>query len=329
MFCRCGKTKSSRFKFAVKDTGIGISPESQSRSFNLSCRLMAQPRGRFGGTGLGLAICKQLVELMHGDIGFESTAGKGSVFWFTVPLEKQPEQEQTPPMASTLEGYKILVVDDNSTNRDIVHHQALSWKMRNGSAQSGSEALKILLEAARANDPYDVAILDMQMPEMDGLALARAIKADPVIASTQLIMLTSLGYLPEERKWRDAGITAYLVKPVKEGRLYDTLVTVLRGTARAARGADASRESGPERTAVRSAGGRGQYGAIRRSLCANSRSSVMPPTPWLMGSKCSKRSSALTMTLSLWIARCPNWTGTKRPAFSAVKKRKPAHAVII
>ncbi len=236
--------KFTLIKFSVKDTGIGISPEAQGRLFHAFVQADGSTTRRFGGTGLGLAICRQLVELMHGDIGFESAPGKGSLFWFTVPLEKQPDQQPTPAMASTLEGFKILVVDDNTTNRDIVHHQALGWKMRNGSAESGMEALGLLRDAAQAGDPYDIAILDMQMPEMDGLALARAIKADPLIAGTQLVMLTSLGYLPEESKWREAGITAYLVKPVKEGRLYDTLVTVLRGTARErARGAQPSEDT--------------------------------------------------------------------------------------
>jgi two-component system, sensor histidine kinase and response regulator len=222
-------------RFAVKDTGIGISEEAQGRLFQAFVQADGSTTRRFGGTGLGLAICKQLVELMHGDIGFESVVGKGSTFWFTLALEKQAGEQAPPAMASTLEGFHVLIVDDNETNREIVHHQILSWKMRNGSAQSGSEALKMLEKAAAAGDPYEIAVLDMQMPEMDGLTLARAIKANPAIASTQLIMLTSLGYLPEESRWREAGIAAYLVKPVKESRLYDALVTVLRGSPKAAR----------------------------------------------------------------------------------------------
>jgi two-component system sensor histidine kinase/response regulator len=244
--------KFTLLKFSVKDTGIGIAPDAQGRLFQAFVQADGSTTRRFGGTGLGLAICRQLVELMHGDIGFESTPGKGSSFWFTVPLEKQPEPQPASGMASTLEGFKVLVVDDNSTNRDIVHHQALAWKMRNGSAQSGAEALALLQEAARAGDPYDLAILDMQMPEMDGLALARAIKADPLTAATHLIMLTSLGYLPEESRWRETGISAYLVKPVKEGRLYDTLVTVLRGTTRSsARAETRSTDPAVDRAAIR------------------------------------------------------------------------------
>jgi two-component system, sensor histidine kinase and response regulator len=247
-----GSEQFSLIKFSVRDTGIGIPHDAQTRLFQAFVQADGSTTRRFGGTGLGLAISKQLVELMHGEIGFESAPGKGSNFWFTVPLEKQAQQQQSLAMASTLEGYRVLVVDDNSTNREIVHHQALAWKMRNGAAENGREALALLEEAVRSGDPFDLAILDMQMPEMDGLALARAIKANPLIASIQLIMLTSLGYLPEERKWREAGISAYLVKPVKENRLYDTLVTVLRGSTKSTRpGTTAAPLNSSVRAAVR------------------------------------------------------------------------------
>ncbi|MGZ8921013.1 MAG: PAS domain-containing protein, partial [Limisphaerales bacterium] len=222
-------------RFTVRDTGIGISADAQSRIFQAFVQADGTTTRRYGGTGLGLAISRQLVELMHGEIGFESTPGKGSTFWFTVPLETQAEQMPPRGIASTLEGFRILVVDDNETNREIVHHQVLSWKMRNGSVSSGKHALETLEQAAADNDPFHLAILDMQMPEMDGLSLARSIKANPKIASTQLVMLTSLGYLPEERHWHEAGIAAYLIKPVKESRLFDTLVSVLRGSTVARR----------------------------------------------------------------------------------------------
>ena len=216
-------------RFSVKDTGIGIAEDAQMRIFQAFVQADGSTTRRYGGTGLGLAISRQLVELMHGEIGFESTLGKGSTFWFTVPLGVQAEQGRTEAMASTLEGFRILMVDDNETNREIVHHQILSWRMRNGSAQNGADALQMLEQAAAAGDPFHLAILDMQMPGMDGLSLARAIKANPAIAGTQLIMMTSLGYLPEERRWREAGIAAYLIKPVKETRLFDALISVLRG----------------------------------------------------------------------------------------------------
>jgi two-component system sensor histidine kinase/response regulator len=222
-------------RFSVRDTGIGISLEAQARLFEAFVQADGSTTRRYGGTGLGLAISRQLVQLMHGEMGFESNPGQGSTFWFTVPFDAQSDQTLTPSMASTLEGFRILVVDDNETNREIVHRQILSWKMRNGTVESGEAALTALEEAAQAGDPFHVAILDMQMPEMDGLALARAIKSKPSIARTQLVMLTSLGYLSEERRWREAGIAAYLIKPVKETRLFDTLVSVLRGSAQVRR----------------------------------------------------------------------------------------------
>lgn len=221
--------KTAVLRFSVKDTGIGIPYEAQNRIFQAFTQADGSTTRRYGGTGLGLSISKQLVELMHGQVGFESHPGKGSIFWFSVPLEKRDEQRVASAMASTLQGIRVLVVDDNETNREIVHRQVLSWRMRNGVAESGAQALELLREAVAARDPYQLVILDMQMPNMDGLTLAATIKRDPVLHHTQLLMLTSLGHLPEERTWRECGISAYLIKPVKESRLYDTIVTVMRG----------------------------------------------------------------------------------------------------
>jgi PAS domain S-box-containing protein len=236
--------KTVQLQFSVRDTGIGIAAEAQSRLFQAFSQADGSTTRRYGGTGLGLAISRQLVELMHGEMGFQSTPGQGSEFWFRIPLEKQPGGRQDSSYFSTFENIRVLVVDDNKTNREIVHHQVLSWKMRNGSADSGVAALEMLRQAAEAGDPFQIAILDMQMPEMDGLTLARRIKDDPAIASTKLVMLTSLGYLPEERKWRESGISAYLIKPVKQNRLYDALSNVLRGSV--ARPAPANRQSAHE-----------------------------------------------------------------------------------
>jgi CheY-like chemotaxis protein len=121
----------------------------------------------------------------------------------------------------------VLVVDDNATNRQILRHQLASWKMHHGSASGGEEALTLLREAAAAGQPYDAAVLDMQMPGMDGLTLARIIKAEPALAATRLIILTSLGYAVTPAELQAAGIDSYLVKPVKQSRLYDRLVEVI------------------------------------------------------------------------------------------------------
>ncbi len=215
--------------FTVRDTGIGIAPETQDRLFQAFNQADNSTTRRFGGTGLGLAISKQLVEMMGGEIGVRSEAGKGSTFWFSARLEKQTGDAAPPPSLylRDLFDLRVLVVDDNATNRQILRHQLYAWKMQKGSAASGAEALDLLRAAAVDHRPYDLAILDMQMPEMDGMTLARAIKADPAIAPTRLIILTSMGNMHTKAELKAAGVDAYLVKPVKQSRLFDCLVTVL------------------------------------------------------------------------------------------------------
>ena len=212
-------------RFEVADTGIGIDAEAQSRLFQAFSQADASTTRRFGGTGLGLAICRQLVEMMGGEIGVQSKAGKGSTFWFTARLETRvgPPARNCPDLVNL----RVLVVDDNLTNRQILRHQIVAWKMQKGSAASGREAIRMLTAAAADGAPYDLALLDMQMPEMDGLTLARAIKATPAIAKTRLIMLTSLGQQPGSGELKDAGIEAYLTKPVKQARLFTCLAEVM------------------------------------------------------------------------------------------------------
>jgi two-component system sensor histidine kinase/response regulator len=215
-------------RFEVKDTGIGITEEQQARLFQAFSQADASTTRRYGGTGLGLAISKQLVELMGGEIGVESQLGKGSTFWFTAPLEKSPSATRsTPTRRVDLNGLRVLVVDDNETNRLIVHEQVVSWGMKNGRAEGGQQALQMLRSAADGGEPYDVAIVDMHMPGMDGLELASRIKAEPAIASTQLILLTSSGQRGEAEQARRVGFAAYLTKPVRQSRLYDAIVTVM------------------------------------------------------------------------------------------------------
>jgi len=215
---------------SVKDTGIGISEEAQGRLFEAFSQADTSTTRRYGGTGLGLAICKKLVEMMDGTIGVESLDEKGSTFWFTVRLGKQASQLAQPlPNKDSLAGVRVLIVDDNTTNRTILHYQVLGWRMRNGgSVASGREALAVLRREASGGDPYRLAILDMQMPEMDGLELARAIKSDPAIASTRLILLTSLCQRLRPDELKEAGIAFWLVKPAKQAQLFNALVATLR-----------------------------------------------------------------------------------------------------
>ncbi|HWN96846.1 MAG TPA: response regulator [Methylomirabilota bacterium] len=235
----------------VQDSGIGISPEAQARLFQAFTQADGSTTRRFGGTGLGLAISRHLVEMMGGEIGVTSEAGQGSTFWFSISLEKQPPGAVTviKPRAD-LSRARILVVDDNATNREILHHQLSAWRIQNGSAAGGVEALGALRDAAAASAGYDLAILDLQMPGMDGLTLARAIKNDPAICHTKLVLLTSLGEQLDAAALQATGIGACLIKPAKQSQLFDCLVTALQGVPavisrelETARPADAPSES--------------------------------------------------------------------------------------
>ena len=175
-----------------------------------------------------MAISKQVVELMGGEVGAESEVGVGSAFWFEVPCARSLESARIAAAPRTdLRGLRALVVDDNETNRKILHHQVTSWGMMTGMAANGQQALEMLRRAAGSGEPYDLAILDMQMPRMDGMQLAQTIKAEPAIATTRLIMLTSLGRRVDAEEAHRVGIDAYLTKPVRQSRLYDAIVTVM------------------------------------------------------------------------------------------------------
>jgi PAS domain S-box-containing protein len=224
-----------QLRFEIKDTGPGITPEVKAHLFRAFSQADSSTTRKYGGTGLGLVICKQLAELMGGSIGVESIPGEGSTFWFTVRVEKTNEPAEPLEIPASLADLRVLVVDDNATNRQILRHQVFAWKMQKGSAASGREALKILRETAASGHPFDLALLDMQMPEMDGLTLARAIKTDPAISSVRLIILTSLSQHYKAEELRAAGIEAYLTKPVKQQRLFDCLLNVMGKATRPSR----------------------------------------------------------------------------------------------
>jgi CheY-like chemotaxis protein/anti-sigma regulatory factor (Ser/Thr protein kinase) len=220
---------------AVRDSGVGITPEARARLFQPFTQADSSTTRKFGGTGLGLAICRRLVELMGGKIGVDSEPGQGSTFRFTVRLERVPEGAADPAAdTAALRGARVLIVDDNATNRVFLREQLRVWGMEADEAPDGPIALERLRAAAAAGSIHQVALLDMQMPGMDGLALARAIKANPDLAGVKLLLLSSWAEAGHSNEGREAGIDARLPKPVRASRLFAQLVTLLgRGSAAA------------------------------------------------------------------------------------------------
>jgi len=215
-------------KFSVTDTGIGIPEDQENFLFKSFTQADASITRKYGGTGLGLAISKQLAELMGGRMGVESKEAKGSTFWFTALLGKQPEdREPEVVIPEDIRGQRILIVDDHATNRLVLRELLHSWDCRYEEAENAEQALERLHQAFAETDPFRIALLDMQMPLMDGATLGQKIKADPDLTPTRLIMLTSAGKRGDASRLKTIGFSAYLNKPVKKSHLYDCLVTVL------------------------------------------------------------------------------------------------------
>ena len=191
---RCSKEVLLRCE--IRDTGIGITQEVRERLFQAFVQADGSTMRKFGGTGLGLVICQQLVHAMDGQIGIESTPGAGSTFWFTMRLGKQAGARSELRSDRSEGALRLLVVDDNATSRELLHQQITSFGFRNGCARNGEEALELLNQAALANDAYPLAIIDSQMPGMDGFALATNIKSNPLLQGMRLILLTPFAQTP-------------------------------------------------------------------------------------------------------------------------------------
>ncbi len=230
-----GAGDEAELHVAVRDTGIGIPADSQRRVFESFTQADGGTSRKYGGTGLGLTICRKLVAMMRGRIWVDSTPGVGSTFHFTVRLGKSASAVPPPPAQAIAEllGLRVLVADDNGTNRRILADMLAGWRMRPATADGGETALAALRQAAADRRPYPLVLLDALMPGTDGFELARRVKADPALAGTTVLMLSSAGHLPDAARCRELGVARHLVKPVRQAELLDAILAAMGGAAAA------------------------------------------------------------------------------------------------
>jgi PAS domain S-box-containing protein len=230
---KLGKKEGKRVTllFEVTDTGIGIAPEVRAQLFQPFSQGDSSTSRKYGGTGLGLAISKRLVEILGGEIDLDSSAGRGSRFWFTVPLYEceipstEVELTSVPP---ELKGVRILVVDDNTINREVMKRQTESWDIRCDTAINAAEALSMLKKGVAENDPYSLALIDYIMPGMNGLELIQIVRQLPEVAATPIILLSSLGATFSIDELKQLNIATSLPKPVRQAKLCENIVNVLK-----------------------------------------------------------------------------------------------------
>jgi signal transduction histidine kinase/CheY-like chemotaxis protein len=216
-------TPGAMIRFDVNDTGVGLTAEEQAQIFSTYSQIDSSTTRKHGGTGLGLAIARMLTQLMGGEIGVESEKGSGSRFWFTALFRESDSKVAEPQSVGTLAGTAIAIVDDNRTNRVILERYLDSWGTRERSFETGPEALKALGDAVDEDDPFEVAIVDLMMPQMDGAGVAARIRADPKLKDMVVVLLTSAG-----RSERPVpGVDVELVKPVRPSQLFDVLQSLL------------------------------------------------------------------------------------------------------
>ncbi len=218
---------STTIRFSVTDTGIGIPEDRRDRLFQAFSQIDGSTTRRYGGTGLGLIISQQLVKMMGGEIGVESSPGHGSEFWFTLPFEKRADGNPAEPaIPPDMLGRRILIVDDNATNRLVLREQLKGWGCHCEEVPSAMQAMGKLHEAAINKAPFHIVIIDMQMPGMDGKTLGMKIKQDRQLRSTRMVMMTSMGGHGDASQFKAIGFDAYLVKPVKQSQLIICLTKV-------------------------------------------------------------------------------------------------------
>ena len=227
-----GATTQARLRFEISDTGIGIPEDVQARLFQAFSQADASTTRRFGGTGLGLTISKRLVEMMGGEIGVHSVPGQGSTFWLVVPFGLPAAT--TRPEAGEVRGRRVLVVDDNETNRRLLSRLLSQWHCRVSESADAGAALALLREASAAGDPYRVGLLDLMMPEMDGDQLARVIRAEAPLAATYLVLISSAGGQGETARLANTIFNGWLHKPIKRDQLSRCLTRLLADSRAAA-----------------------------------------------------------------------------------------------
>jgi signal transduction histidine kinase/DNA-binding response OmpR family regulator len=308
-------------RFEVRDTGIGISPENCARIFYPFSQADASTTRQCGGAGVGLAICKRLTELMGGEIGVESCLGVGSTFWLEIPLESSGLRASVWKLApTTLGGLRALIAYDNPTGRELLERQLSSWEMRWQSVGSGGDVLEALRAAAGRGKPFDLLLLDADMPDIQGGELVRAIRADDSIANISLVMLCSV---TSESDLDATDIQRHLVKPVRQSDLFDCMSAVL---------GHAAGGSGPTREAPENAASGMQ---IRVLLVEDNAASQDVVMAMLEDMECrvevvNDGQEALDAMASRHydvVLRCPSWTAIRRPPRSgAAKRRSPSSA---
>jgi PAS domain S-box-containing protein len=217
-------------RFEVKDSGIGLSPEQQTQLFKPFSQADNSTTRKFGGTGLGLSICKSLVEIMAGTIGVESVLGRGTTFWVDLPLISVVHTQQPSTSHLNLNGIRILVVDDNTTSREIITHHLRAWQCDVQAESSGKSALIELEIATLNNAPYDIAIIDLQLLDMDGRELVRAMNANPLLKHTPRLLLTATGFVGKIEQ-HNLGISHCLFKPVRTEQLFNALRSMIANIA--------------------------------------------------------------------------------------------------
>jgi CheY-like chemotaxis protein len=218
---------NTRLRFEVEDSGIGIPPEVQKNLFQRFVQADAATTRKFGGTGLGLAISRRLVEMMNGEIGVVSTLGRGSRFWFVADFA--PAIGEPPPIVpiTTLDNRRVLVVDDNATNRKYFHFVLDRWNVQHQTVDSAGAAVLALNEAAAATRPYDLLLIDHHMPGADGLDLARTIKNDKTLGTPVMVLVSSSGDRLNPEQMKEFGLTAYEFKPIPANRLRELILRSL------------------------------------------------------------------------------------------------------